>query len=114
MDLSISHISFANFRSYERFDLDGIGPLTVLVGPNAVGKTNVVEGVQLLTAQVVVSAPPVEQLVRMGAPFARLTADATDGSRQLQLELRIAEGRKRFLLNGKGKRTADLKGWCLR
>ena len=44
MDLSISHISFANFRSYERFDLDGIGPLTVLVGPNAVGKTNVVEG----------------------------------------------------------------------
>ena len=110
MDLSISHISFANFRSYERFDLDGIGPLTVLVGPNAVGKTNVVEGVQLLTAQSSFRHPPVEQLVRMGAPFARLTADATDGSRQLQLELRIAEGRKRFLLNGKGKRTADLKG----
>ncbi|OUO93901.1 DNA replication and repair protein RecF [Gordonibacter sp. An232A] len=110
MNLSISHISFANFRSYERFDLDGVGPLTVLVGPNAVGKTNVVEGVQLLTAQSSFRHPPVEQLVRMGAPFARLTADATDGSRQLQLELRIAEGRKRFLLNGKSKRTADLKG----
>ena len=44
MDLAIAHISFLNFRSYEAFDLDGIGPLTVLVGPNAAGKTNVVEG----------------------------------------------------------------------
>ncbi|WP_087192367.1 DNA replication/repair protein RecF [Gordonibacter sp. An230] len=110
MDLSITHISFADFRSYERFDLDGIGPLTVLVGPNAVGKTNVVEGIQLLTAQSSFRHPPVDQLVRMGAPFARLVADASDGNRQLELELRIAEGRKRFLLNGKGRRTADLKG----
>ena len=51
MDLAIAHISFLNFRSYEAFDLDGIGPLTVLVGPNAAGKTNVVEGIGLLTAQ---------------------------------------------------------------
>ena len=52
MDLAIAHISFLNFRSYEAFDLDGIGPLTVLVGPNAAGKTNVVEGIGLLTAAV--------------------------------------------------------------
>lgn len=110
MDLSINHISFANFRSYERFDLAGIGPLTVLVGPNAVGKTNVVEGVQLLTAQTSFRTPSPVELVRMGASFARIAADVGDGKRELELEMRIEEGKRRFLLNGKPKRTADLKG----
>lgn len=110
MDLSITHISFANFRSYESFDLDGIGPLTVLVGPNAVGKTNIVEGIQLLTSQSSFRHPSAEELVRSGERFARLQADVTDGNRQLAFELRVEEGRKRFLLNGKAKRTADLKG----
>ena len=110
MDLAIAHISFLNFRSYEAFDLDGIGPLTVLVGPNAAGKTNVVEGIGLLTAQSSFRHAPVDQLVRAGAPFARLTADVTDGSRQLELAVQMTEGKKKHLLNGKPKRTADLKG----
>lgn len=110
MDLTISHISFTNFRSYERFELGGIGPLTVFVGPNAVGKTNIVEGIQLLTAQTSFRHPTVEQLVHEGASFARIAADVGDGARELELELRMAEGKKKFLLNGKPKRTADLKG----
>ena len=42
MDLRITDISFTDFRCYESFSLGDIGPLTVLVGPNAIGKTNVV------------------------------------------------------------------------
>lgn len=110
MDLSITHISFLNFRSYERFDLDGVGPLTVLVGPNAVGKTNVIEGIGLLTAQSSFRHAPVDQLVRAGSSFGRLSADVTDGSRQLELTVQLSEGKKKHLLNGKAKRTADLKG----
>ena len=110
MDLSITHISFRNFRSYETFELDDIGALTVFVGPNAVGKTNIVEGIQLLTAQSSFRHPTVDQLVRAGAPFGRLEADVSDGSRQLNMELQLSEGKKRHLLNGKPKRTADLKG----
>ena len=67
MDLAIAHISFLNFRSYEAFDLDGIGPLTVLVGPNAAGKTNVVEGIGPLTARsprLSALPPTISQVVR--------------------------------------------------
>lgn len=110
MDLSIDHISFLNFRSYDTFDLEDIGPLTVFVGPNAVGKTNIVEGIQLLTAQASFRHAPVEQLVHAGSDFARLSADVSDGNRQLELCLQLAEGRKKHLLNGKAKNTADLKG----
>lgn len=110
MDLSIDHISFSNFRNYRSFDLDGIGPLTILVGSNAVGKTNVMEGIQLLTSQSSFRHPHTDDLVFTGAPFARLVAEVSDGSRHLALEARIEDGKKRFLLNGKPKRTADLKG----
>lgn len=110
MDLSITHLSFRNFRSYETFELGDIGPLTVFVGPNAVGKTNIVEGIQLLTAQSSFKHPTVEQLVHAGAPFGRIEADVSDGKRALQLAVTLEEGKKKHLLNGKPKRTADLKG----
>ena len=110
MDLRIERISFRNFRNYDRFDLSDLGSLTVLVGPNAVGKTNVVEGIQLLTALQSFRHPALEQIVRQGADFARLDADVGDGSRALALSLQVSDGKKRYLLNGKGKRSADLKG----
>ena len=110
MDLFISHIAFRNFRSYEEFELGGIGPLTVLVGPNAAGKTNVVEGIQLLTAQASFRNPTIDQLVHAGSSFGRLEADVSDGNRQLAIEVQLADGKKKHLLNGKAKRTVDLKG----
>ena len=110
MDLRITDIAFSNFRSYESFSLGGIGPLTVLVGPNAIGKTNVVEGVQLLTAQTSFRHPTGVQLIREGAQLARLRAEATDGNRQLTFGLAVEPGKRRFTLNGKPKRAADLKG----
>lgn len=110
MDLSIKRILFKNFRSYESFELSNIGALTVLAGPNAVGKTNVVEGVQLLTALSSFRHATVDQLVQEGRNQAFLDIDLTDGNRQLTLSLHINEGKRSYSLNGKAKRPADLKG----
>lgn len=110
MGLSITHIAFADFRNYERFELGGIGDLTVFVGPNAVGKTNIVEGVQLLTAQTSFRHPTGLQLVRDGARVANLRMSAEGEGRQLDVRSSIAEGKRTFSVNGKAKRAADLKG----
>lgn len=80
------------------------------MGPNAVGKTNVVEGIQLMTALTSFRHPTIDQLTLDGAPFARIDAEATDGKRQLELGMQIADGKKKHILNGKVKRPADLKG----
>lgn len=110
MTLTIQSIAFRDFRSYSRLCLDGLGPLTVFVGPNAVGKTNIVEGIQLLTALTSFRHPTIEQMVRHGAPAARLVAHVSDGSRELDVDLRLEGHTKRYSLNGKVKKTADLKG----
>ncbi len=110
MSLRINRIEFKDFRNYESFELSGIGALTVIVGPNAIGKTNIVEGVQLLTAQSSFRHPTSMQLVREGAAAAHLRADISDGKRELSVGLVVSEGKRAFTLNGKGKRVADLKG----
>ena len=66
MGLSIERITCRDFRSYEQFELDGIGGLTLIVGPNAVGKTNLLEGIQLITACSSFRNPSPSHLVRDG------------------------------------------------
>lgn len=110
MGLVVNRLSFRNFRNYGALDLDGLGSLTIFVGPNATGKTNIVEGIQLLTAQTSFRNPTAAQLVKEGESFARLDAWFGDGSRELQSTLQVAEGKKKRLLNGKAKRAADLRG----
>lgn len=109
MPLCITDIQLRDFRSYEAASFDGLGQLVVLVGPNAVGKTNAIEAIQLLTALTTFRHAPAAQLLRHGQPAARLALSATDGNRLLEVSLAIDE-RRRYQLNGKPKRPADLKG----
>lgn len=105
----ITDISLRSFRSYDEARLHGLGELVVLVGPNAVGKTNVIEAVGLMTALSSFRRAPASQLIRQGADAARVEMTASSGSRLLELQLDIADAR-RYRLNGKAKRPADLKG----
>ncbi len=50
MSFKVTDIHLLNFRSYEALDLSGLGDLTIFVGPNAAGKSNIIEAIQLLTA----------------------------------------------------------------
>lgn len=110
MTLRITDISFQRFRSYERFALDDVGMLTVFAGPNAVGKTNIIEGIQLLTALTSFRNAPIRELVHYGDEAASIAALYTGDGRNLEVKLNLAEHSKRAALNGKAKRAADLKG----
>lgn len=110
MSLLIQSISLEDFRNYRRFELADIGALTVIVGRNAVGKTNIIEAVQLLTALSSFRHPPAEHLVRQGAVRAAAGARLAGDGRQLEVSLSVEEGKKRYRLNDKPKRVVDLRG----
>jgi DNA replication and repair protein RecF len=110
LTLRIEQLAFRNFRSYESALLTSIGDLTVLVGENAMGKTNIIEGVQLLTALTSFRHATIDQLIRHGCEGARLQAQVSDGNRELSLDLALDGKVRKYRLNGKAKRPADLKG----
>jgi DNA replication and repair protein RecF len=89
----LRRLAVADFRSWERAELDLEPGVTVLVGPNGVGKTNLVEAVGYLTTlgshRVAADAP----LVRRGADRAVVRATVVHHGRELAVELEIAPGR---------------------
>lgn len=110
MDLRLAALEFEDFRNYETLDLHDIGGLTLFVGPNAVGKTNVLEGIQLLTAGQSFRHPQISQMIRAGKQRAVVFARETDGNRFLDVRLAMEEGKRRYAVNGKAKSVSDVKG----
>ncbi len=81
----LDSIRLQNFRSYldESFEFgDGVN---IIVGPNASGKTNLLEAV-LVTAHGGSFRAKDTELVRLGSPWARLDALTSDGERVVKLE----------------------------
>lgn len=109
-DLSIKKLSLSDFRSYTSFLLEDITSLTIFVGPNAIGKTNIIEGVQLLTSHTSFRHPLMRQLIREGCQKAKISAEVANSQRLLTLETSITDGKKIHTLNGKAKPAAELKG----
>lgn len=109
-DLRIRSLRFNDFRSYDIFELEDVGDLTVFVGPNASGKTNAVEGIQLLTAFGSFRGAKSRELIRWGAEQSVLRARLVSDARDLDVRHVLKPGHRSCLLNGKRKNVQDMQG----
>ena len=108
MGLSITHLELIDFRSYERFTIEPDRELTILVGPNAAGKTNVIEAIELLTAAESFRRPGWGDVVRWGADEARLELRAAGDGRVLDTIMRAGlTGKRSYEVNGKIRRRVS-------
>ena len=110
MTLHVRSIRFHDFRSYADIEIDDIGSLVVLAGPNATGKTNLVEGIQLLTALDTFRNAKTEQLISWGREAAALSAVLEDGERHLDVGLVLDERGRHYRINGKQRPRQELQG----
>jgi DNA replication and repair protein RecF len=89
----VSRLSLHDFRSYERVDIDLLPGVSVFVGANGQGKTNLVEAVDYLSSlashRVATEAP----LVRHGAERAVVRAAVVRDGRAALLEVELNPGR---------------------
>lgn len=112
MPLKVTRLELDDFRGYSRFGLEGIGQLTLLVGPNAVGKTNIVEGIELLTSAESFRRPSWDETVSWGAPSARLEARFEGDGRVVDHRLVIRDGARHYEVNGKKRRAPAVRETC--
>jgi len=106
--LLVTQLEFTDFRSYERFVLEPSAVLTILVGPNATGKTNVIEGIELLTAAESFRRPSWADVVRWGADEAKLELRAEGDGRALDTVMYAnSSGKRTYLVNGKNRRRVS-------
>jgi DNA replication and repair protein RecF len=108
----VRRLELIDFRSYERVELDLEPGGNVFVGPNGVGKTNLLEALgyvaTLASHRVATDAP----LVRVGATAAVLRCEIGHDGRELLVELEIVPGRANRARLGRSavRRARDVLG----
>jgi DNA replication and repair protein RecF len=114
----LTHLKLRNFRNYASLDLP-LGPgLTVLHGPNAQGKTNVLEAIYLLALGSSYRTTSDRELIHWQAEpeerLARVEGEVASEQDSTRLEVVVSAmpgvATKRAFINGAGKRVADLLG----
>ncbi len=92
--MHVTNLSLHDFRNYHRLDLALSPHITLLYGPNAAGKTSLLEALFYLATTRSPRVNTDRELVRWGAqgeaglpPFARLVADVQRATNRVRLEL---------------------------
>ena len=107
----IEKVTVQNFRSYKRGSF-GLGPVTVVVGGNGAGKSNLMEAMYMLASGKSFRAEADVEMIRYQQTVATIDAELSSGER---MKIILNDGtygttRKKFELNGVGKRGIDFVG----
>jgi len=121
--MRLTHLTLHNFRNYVRLELDLSPGVTLLLGDNAQGKTNLLEAVYYLATSRSPHAGAERELVNWLAaedeplPYARLVGNVVRGANESTIEITLTQQanngtryRKQIRLNGVAKRAMDLLG----
>ena len=107
MSFVIQRVGYLAFRNMREYVLEPDPHLTVLVGPNAVGKTNCIEGMQILTTGTSFRHPSPADLILEGEPSATLRLHAEAEKRTLDVGYDIFPSKKLLSLNGKRRPNSE-------
>lgn len=109
--MRIDRLWLTDFRSYGELAVEFAPGFTALIGPNGVGKTNLLESLGLLSSLKSFRGSPTESLVRQGASRAVVRAEGERDGRPVLIELELGRGRSRVQVNRqKLGRSRDLLG----
>lgn len=97
-----------NWRNFDEKDIDFSAGMTILHGRNAVGKTNTVEALQMLTSGTSFRKPKPSQLVREDCDSARIAVRLEGDGRVIDVSCEVEPTKRRFFRNGKKCTSQDL------
>ena len=110
MSIFVRELRARDYRNFERYLLEPSDTVTILAGRNAVGKTNLVEAVQLLTSGASFRKPAPGDLVRQGSEAAELSLRLEGEGRVIDIALEARSGKRTFKKNGKRCQASGVRG----
>ncbi len=96
----IQTIQLQNFRSYHDKSFSFKPGVNIIIGPNASGKTNLLEAI-LVVAQGKSYRAKDAELIKHNASWARLDSQTTSGTRAVKLERQTEAVKKTFIIEDK-------------
>lgn len=111
--MRIKSLGIRNLRLFSTVNLDSFGQLNVIYGPNASGKTSLLEAIYLLATSRSFRTSNVLELLRHGSDKLQLTAKVMDSQGRM-VALGLERTRDTLLLRAAGKRVhraSELAQW---
>ncbi|MEO5838149.1 MAG: DNA replication/repair protein RecF [Acidimicrobiales bacterium] len=110
--LHLQQLVLVDFRSYTQLEVAFPPGRVALIGPNGVGKTNVLEAIGWLATMQSFRGSPTNAVVREGTTNARVRGEILHDRRHTTIDAELAaRGAGRVMVNGKRlPRTRDLLG----
>lgn len=110
----LTSIKLENFRSYESAQFDFSPAVTLIVGKNAAGKTNLLEAISMLATGKSFRAGHDREAIRFNEELARITGVTLEDKLEFVLTTGLVDGSplplKRLLVNGVPRRLVDFAG----
>lgn len=121
--MQIQKLRLTDFRNFKKKELDFSPETTLIIGPNASGKTNILESLHFLATGKSFKAKIEEEMVNYDKDLARVKGRIKTDGTTMDLEGILTRGtidigvarpekiaRKRLLVNGVSKRLIDFAG----
>ncbi|MBI5613434.1 DNA replication and repair protein RecF [Candidatus Gottesmanbacteria bacterium] len=114
----LSSLFLSHFRSYKKRAINFHPSLTIIVGPNAIGKTNILEAIMMCAVGKSFRADREQEVISFGEELTRIKAEGIFGDDAEKLEILVTRGivsgqkapMKKFLVNGVPRRLLDFAG----
>jgi DNA replication and repair protein RecF len=110
----LQSVTLQQFRSYIQTTLKFSDKITLIVGPNAVGKTNILEAVSLIASGKSFRADRETDMIRWGSELGRITAQTLDDKLEIMITTGSVNGKavqhKKYVVNGVPRRMVDFVG----
>lgn len=107
----LKSITLQNFRSYSKSEFSFNEGMTLIVGPNTSGKTNIIEAIWFLATGGSFRAEKDTEVIAFGKDIARIAAEVENNNGDARLEVVLTSDKlKRYTVNGVARRRLDFVG----
>lgn len=110
MSLKITRITLDDYRGYKHLVIEDVSNLGIIIGPNAVGKTNIIEAIQLLTSASSFRKPSWNEVISWGREKATISISIQDEKRELEHRMTARDRERSYEVNGKRKPSSAIQG----
>lgn len=114
----LQSVELVDFRNYKQKLFEFSEGVNVIFGSNAAGKTNLLEGVYLISTGESLKAGRTEEMIRFGGELGRVRGKVVGEKGEEEVEVVLTNGmvggvrslKKKYFINGASKRKRDYRG----
>lgn len=106
----LKSLQLTNFRKFAHLKINFDNCPTILLGNNAVGKSNFLESIYFLSTTKSIRVEKEEELILYGESFSKVEGLVENEGSEIGLVIVLQEGNKKVLVNGVSRRVVDFLG----